>query len=314
MDMNKPNFAALKGSAASLSDKLQSKLREDNSGKQEDERFWKASRDKAGNGYAVIRFLPPAPNPECPNGVEDCFYVRIFSHAFQSKNGQWYIENSRTTIGQDDPVGEYNSELWGSGSEAGKEQARKQKRKTTFISNILVIEDPANPANEGKVFLFKYGKKIFEMISDRMNPQFPGDKKFNPFDFWEGANFKLKIREVEKFPNYDKSEFDTPSPLFDDDAKLEALWKKQYPLLPLIDASNFKSYDELQKKLHRVLGLSSPPSVPPRRDDTGADDNDEVIEEDSPRASAPAPARTAPSAPPEDEDELAFFKRVSGKN
>ena len=317
--MNKPNFAAMKGSTASLTEKLQNKLREDNSsGRQDDERFWKPTRDKTGNGYAVIRFLPASPNPECPGGVEDAFYVRIFSHAFQGKNGQWYIENSLTTIGQDDPVGEYNSQLWSSGSDDLKNQARKQKRKTTFISNILVIDDPSNPANNGKNFLFKYGKKIFEMISEKIEtPKFPGDPQYNPFDFWDGANFKLKIREVEGYPNYDKSEFDTQGPLFrGDDAKLEELWKKQYPLLPLIAPSNFKTYDELKKKLDRVLGLGVAPlrTAPPAADRGDDVNTDEVVEEDAPRTSAGRSSPNAAPAPVDDEDdEIAFFKKMSAK-
>lgn len=324
--MNKPNFGALKSNAASLSERLQSKLREDNSGGyQEDTRYWKCSRDKAGNGYAVIRFLPPSPNPECPNGIEDTFYVRIYSHAFQGRGG-WYIENSRTTINEEDPVGEYNSQLWNSGSDALKEQARKQKRRTHFVSNILVIDDPVNPANNGKVFLFKYGKKIFEMINDKMNSTYPGDVKFNPFDFWEGANFKLKIREVDRFPNYDKCEFDKQTKLFEDDAKLEVVWNQQYPLLPLIAPSEFKSYDALAKRMNKVLGLSSghadnPPLVAdsPAPATQSASDDDTTPPWENTKASA---AKSQPtggvasgggggSAAPDEEDEIEFFRRIN---
>jgi len=312
--MNKTSFAAFKSNTATLTEKLQSKLKEETSGgRQEDERFWRPTRDKAGNGYAVLRFLPAAPNPDVPTGVEDCFYVRLYSHAFQGKGG-WYIENSLTTIGDSDPCGEYNSTLWNAGVEDLKEQARKQKRKTTFISNVLVIEDPANPENNGKVFLYKYGKKIFEKINDKMYPQFPDDPKFNPFDFWAGANFKLKIREVEKFPNYDKSEFDAPLPLYGgDDAKLEAVWRKQYPLLPLLDKSQFKTYDELKRRLNKALGITA--MITPRvvREEEGSEDNRDTSEDEKPKETTTHVEVSTPKADDAEEDELAYFKRMANR-
>lgn len=321
----KTSFAAFKSNAASLTEKLQNRLREDNSnGRQDDERYWRCDRDKAGNGYAVIRFLPPAPNENKPKGVDDDFYVRLYTHAFQGKGG-WYIENSRTSLGKDevDPVGEYNSSLWNAGVEDLKEQARKQKRKTVFISNILVIEDPAHPENNGKVFLYKYGKKIFEKILDKMEPQFPGEEKVNVFDFWKGANFRLKIREVEKFPNYDKSEFDAPSALFGgDDAKIEALWYKQHPLSPLLEESNFKPYKELKARLDRVLGLSSNAYTSRvAKQDVGEDENEDVMDEHPTSFSQKLPGGETMHVdvvknedPEAEEDELAYFKRMAQKN
>ena len=218
-----------------------------------DERFWQPEVDKAGNGMAVIRFLP-GPSAD---GDEALPWVRLFDHGFQGPGG-WYIENSLTTLGQKDPVSEYNSVLWNSGIEANKEIARKQKRRLFYIANIYVVSDPKNPDNEGQVRLYKFGKKIFDKITEAMNPQFEDEKPINPFDFWEGANFKLKIRQVEGYRNYDKSEFEKSSPLLDgDDAKLEALWKKEYSLKEFLDPKNFKSYDELKAKLDKVLALNS---------------------------------------------------------
>ena len=211
-----------------------------------DERLWKPVMDKSGNGYAVIRFLP------APEG-EDMPWAKVWNHAFQGPTGQWYIENSLTTVGQNDPVSEYNSKLWNSGVESDKEIARKQKRKLQYYSNIYVVEDPANPQNEGKVFLYRYGKTIFDKIMEAMQPAFQAESPVNPFDFWEGANFKLKLRKVDGYWNYDKSEFADPSALFDNDEEIEALWKTEYSLADFTAASNFKSYDELKTRLDAVL-------------------------------------------------------------
>jgi len=211
-----------------------------------DDRFWTATVDKAGNGYAVIRFLPSPSDEDVP-------FVRMFDHGFQGPGG-WYIENSLTTIGKQDPVSEYNSKLWNSGIEANKDIVRKQKRRLHFVSNIYVVSDPGNPANEGKVFLFKYGKKIFDKLEEAMNPQFADEEAINPFDLWSGANFKLKIRQVEGYRNYDKSEFDKTGPLLDDDKELEKVWKSEHSLKAFLEPSNFKSYEELQARLTKVLG------------------------------------------------------------
>lgn len=245
------------GGIKHLQDELE-KLNKRTDSSSEDEKFWKLSVDKSGVGAAVIRFLPESEGDSTP-------WVVIYEHAFQGPGG-WYIEKSRTSLnGSADPVSEYNSQLWNSGIDSNKEIARRQKRNARYISNILVIKDPANPENEGKVFLFKYGKKIFQKIKEAMMPEYdPVDEKepVNPFCFWKGANFKLKCRKVEGYPNYDQSDFSNPEALFNgDEKKLEELWKKQHKLSALLLPSEFKSYDDLKSKLDRVLGLSSTKKV-----------------------------------------------------
>ena len=212
-----------------------------------DDRIWKPTVDQAGNGYSVIRFLPASEGAELP-------WVRFWDHGFKGPTGLWYIENSLTSIGQADPVGELNSRLWNSGNDADKEKARNQKRRLHYVSNIFVKSDPGNPTNEGKVFIFKFGKKIFDKIMDVMQPQFADEDPINPFDFWEGADFKLKIRNVEGYRNYDKSEFAGQSALSEDDTKLEDVYNKMYGLKEFVDPTNYKTYDELKEKLNRVLG------------------------------------------------------------
>jgi len=293
------DFSQLKKSRQNQFDKLTTELTKLNvtqQGGSDDNRFWKADVDKAGNGYAVIRFLP-AP------GGEDVPFVRVWDHGFQGPGG-WYIEKSLTTLGKPDPVSEYNTQLWNSGVEANKDLVRKQKRRLSFISNIYVVKDPAHPENEGKVFLFKYGKKIFDKLNEAMNPQFDDEKPVNPFDLWEGANFKLKIRQVEGYRNYDKSEFDSVAPLVDDDSELERIWKSEHKLQPFLEPSNFKSYDELKEKLNRVLGLTG--TVKPQ-----------TRAEDSPPWEEEAPAPTIKSKPEpvmateDDEESMDFFKRLA---
>ena len=214
-----------------------------------DERYWRPELDKSGNGYAVVRFLP------APNG-EELPWARMWNHGFQGPGG-WYIENSLTTLGQKDPLSDYNSQLWNSGIEANKEIARKQKRRLNYTSNVYVIKDPAHPENEGQVKFYRYGKKIFDKINDLMNPEFEDESPVNPFDLWKGANFKMKIRKVEGYSNYDKSEFEAPAPLLEDDERLEEIWTSEFPLKELVNEDQFKSYDELKTKLDRVLGLGS---------------------------------------------------------
>jgi hypothetical protein len=240
------SFAQLKNNRQNQFQKLANEINKGAYESKDDTRFWKPETDKAGNGYAVIRFLPAPQNEDTP-------FVRIWDHGFQGPGG-WYIEKSLTTLGQKDPVSEYNTQLWNSGVEENKEIVRKQKRRLHYISNIYVVKDPANPQNEGKVFLFQYGKKIFDKLNDLMTPQFQDEEPINPFDFWEGSNFKLKIRQVEGYRNYDKSEFDSKSPLLDDDEELENVWKQEHSLKAFLEPSNFKSYDELKARLHRVLG------------------------------------------------------------
>ena len=216
-----------------------------------DERLWKPTMDKTGNGYAVIRFLP------APEG-ETLPWAKLWNHAFQGPTGQWYIENSLTTLGNNDPVSEYNSKLWNSGVESDKEIARKQKRKLQYYSNIYVVTDSANPENEGKVFLYRFGKKIFDKITEAMSPAFEDETPINPFDFWNGANFKLKLRKVDGYWNYDKSEFSAPSALLDDDDELERIYNKLYSLEEFTAPSNFKSYEELKTRFELVLSGVTP--------------------------------------------------------
>ena len=212
-----------------------------------DERLWKPELDKSGNGYAVIRFLPS------PEGEDSMPWAKLWNHAFQGPTGKWFIENSLTTLNQKDPVSEYNSSLWNSGVESDKEIARRQKRKLQYYSNIYVVSDPQHPENEGKVFLFRYGKKIFDKLMEALQPQFEDETPVNPFDFWEGANFKLKIRKVDGYWNYDKSEFESPSKLSEDDEVLDKIYNSEYSLAEFTAPSNFKTYDELKSRLDDVL-------------------------------------------------------------
>ena len=265
-----------------------------------DERFWKPEMDKTGVGSAVIRFLPAPDGEEFP-------WVKMYSHAFKGLGG-WYIENSLTTNGGKDPVSEYNRELWNSGNEKDKDTVRKQKRKLSYFSNIYVGRAPANPVNEGKVFLYKFGKKIFDKVLNAMQPEFEDETPINPFDFWQGANFRLKIKKVDGYWNYDKSEFDSPSPLLEDDDALEALWKKQYSLAALVAADQFKSYEDLEKRLKAVLNtnISSRPV------------DEEVSDEDDSRGSfkpdfnaRKEPVAVAPSSTEEEDDALSYFQRLA---
>lgn len=260
----------------------------------DDDRFWKPTRDKAGNGYAVIRFLPQKEGEDLP-------WVRYWDHGFKGPTGLWYIENSLTSINQPDPVSEHNSVLWNSGRDEDKALAREQKRRLHYVSNVLVISDPDNPQNEGKVFLYKFGKKIFDKIMDVMQPQFADETPVNPYDFWEGADFKLKIRKVEGWVNYDKSEFSAPSALFDgDEGRLNEVYGQLYALQDFLDPKNYKTYDELKAKLNRVLGVDAGVSM------------------DAP---APAPVVEAPTFASDDtpfaedesqeDDTLSYFARLA---
>ena len=269
----------------------------------QDERdlLWKPTVDKSGNGYAVIRFLPAPEGEEMP-------FVRIWDHGFQGPGG-WFIEKSRTTLGEQDPVSELNSQLWASGREEDKDTVRKQKRRLSFYSNILVIKDPENPSNEGKVFLFKYGKRIFDKVNDLMSPQFEDESPVNPFDFWEGANFRLKIRNVEGYRNYDKSEFDSPTELADTEEELEAIWKQTNSLASMIDPKNFKSFDELQARLNKVLNLGAAPAAPVAARPAPAP-APAAKEDDVPWDTTPAPAEHG-SSDASDDDDLSFFKSLA---
>src|SRR5210317_1400735 len=301
------SFADLKKQSklGSLTQKLVKEVEKmNNAGSSGDDRLWKLECDKSGNGYAVIRFLP------APEG-EDLPFVKLYSHAFQGPGG-WYIENSLTTLGQKDPVSEHNTVLWNNGTDAGKEQARKQKRKLTYTANIYVVKDPANPANEGKVFLYSFGKKIWDKLNESMNPEFEDETPVNPFDFWEGADFKLKIRKVEGYRNYDKSEFDSTSPLLaGDDDELEKVYEGLYSLQDFLDRRHFKSFDELKSKLDRVLGLSGGAPAPKT---TAEDYQDNVVEIDAGRTAEPPKAKVSEAVTTvsaEDDDDLSFFEKLA---
>ena len=260
-----------------------------------DERLWKPELDKTGNGYAVIRFLPAVDGENMP-------WAKIWNHAFQGPTGQWYIENSLTTLNQNDPVSEMNSAYWNSGVESDKEIARRQKRKLQYFSNIYVVSDTKHPEHEGKVFLFRYGKKIFDKIMEAMQPAFDDEVAINPFDFWKGANFKLKIRKVDGFWNYDKSEFEAPTALFDNDDDIEKVWNKQYALNEFTAPTNFKSYDELKTRLNMVLA------------GTTTVGNVTTLMEDEPVVSAVVDTKEEPApvtVEDEDEDTMDYSQKLA---
>ena len=287
------SFSDLKEKAGNF-EKLQAELEKVNNPVTSfaDDRFWKPDLDKSGNGYAVIRFLPQ------PSG-EDLPWCKIWSHAFNGPGG-WYIENSLTTLQKKDPVSEYNTELWNSGVEANKDVARKQKRILKYYSNVLVVSDPKHPENEGKVFLYRFGKKIFDKISEVMNPQFDDESPMNPFDFWEGANFKLKIRKVDGFWNYDKSEFEAAAALLEgNDTQLEEVYGKLYSLKQFLTEENFKSYDELKEKFNRVVTGSSV---------TGT--VEKFTAQKKPVETAPAVEDTTPTVSDDDET-LSYFAKLA---
>ena len=304
------SFADLKkqSSLGSLTSKLVKEVEKmNNTSGGGDDRLWKPEMDKTGNGYAVIRFLPAPEGEELP-------WAKMYSHAFQG-NGGWYIENSLTTMGQKDPVSEYNRELWNSGVESDKDTVRKQKRKLSYFANIYVVQDKANPQNEGKVFLYKFGKKIFDKIMEAMQPEYEDETAINPFDFWVGANFKLKLKKVAGYWNYDSSEFAASAPLLDDDDAMEALWKKQYSLAELVAADQFKSYDQLQNRLQMVLGRKS--SNRPLDEETDNEDNDRgsyAPDFSSRRAEETVAAATKPSvesASADEDDALSYFQKLA---
>ena len=295
------SFSSLKkqSSLGSLTSKLVKEIEKTNTTRGgTDERLWKPELDKSGNGYAVIRFLPATDGEDLP-------WAKVYSHAFQGPCG-WYIENSLTTLGAKDPVSEYNRDLWNSGNDADKDVVRRQKRKLSYYANIYVVKDPVNPHNEGGVFLFKFGKKIFDKLTAAMQPEFEDETPINPFDFWQGANFKLKIRKVDGYWNYDKSEFDAPAPLLDDDDALEALWKKEYSVAEFTSQSNFKSYEDLERRLKSVLGQKQ--AQRPRFDE-------EVVNEElPPRAEEQVAATVASASSDADEDDaLSYFQKLANE-
>ena len=271
--------------------------------------YWKPTPDKAGNALAVIRFLPgPA-----VDGDDALPWVQYWDHGFQNKTtGKWYIEKSLTTVGQKDPVSEYNSTLWNASSDDNspeRKQAREQKRRLHYVSNIKVISDPKNPSNEGKIFLFKYGKKIFDKITKQMNPDLESEKAVNPFDLWQGANFKLKMTRQSGFPNYDESTFLAPGPLSEDDGELESTWKNEYSLKDIIDPKNFKAYDQLKARLDDVLGYTGSAATPRAAKPAVVEEDDEVPFTES----KPVAKKAAPKAPvvEDDDEDLAMFRELA---
>ena len=265
-----------------------------------DDRIWKPTVDKAGNGYAVLRFLPAAADQELP-------WVRYWDHGFKGPTGQWYIENSLTSIGQTDPVGELNSRLWNSGVESDKQKARDQKRRLHYVTNVLVLQDPSAPQNEGKVFIYKFGKKIFDKIMDSMQPEFADENPVNPFDFWEGADFKLKIRQVEGYRNYDKSEFGSPSGLYEgNESQLESVYNQLHNLSEFTDPKNYKTYDELKAKLMRVLGEESTAGAYTIKQENMIN---EPVPAPQPRMAEPVTAEQIDTSG--DEDTMSYFARLA---
>lgn len=297
------SFAALKRNKSSfekLTKAIEATTQTAEAGSKDDTRFWQPEVDKSGNGMAIIRFLP-AP---AADGDDALPWVRVFNHGFQGPGG-WLIDNCLTTVNQPCPVCEHNSVLWNSGIEANKEIVRKQKRKLSYVANVLIISDPKHPENEGQIKLFKFGKKIFDKISEAMNPEFEDESPVNPFDFWEGANFKLKIRNVEGYRNYDKSEFESPAALFEgDDEKLENLWKKEYSLKDFLEPKNFKSYDQLKGRLDKVLGVEGTPTIRSKA-------SEEVLTLKSVDNDPPFDTTTSKASASSDDDDLDFFKSLA---
>lgn len=296
------NFASLKRQSQSGNlDKLTKALESISSNSEasdNSDKFWKPEVDKTGNGQAVIRFLPASE----ADGDESLPWVKIFSHGFQGPGG-WLIDNCLTTKNQQCPVCEHNTSLWNSGIEANKNVARNQKRKLNYISNVYIVSDPKHPENEGKVFLFRYGKKIFDKIIEAMNPQFEDEEALNPFDMWKGANFKLKIRKVDGYQNYDKSEFASSEALDEDDDKLEKIWKSQYALQELIADKEFKTYEQLKSRLDKVLGLSGEAPVVPKSIDEAPRKAKTVVDDDPP---------FEPDVPNLDEDDdMSYFSKLA---
>jgi len=294
--MANTSFAQLKRNRKSNFEKLTAEISQletpKGKGKDEDNRFWKPTVDKAGNGFAVIRFLP------APAG-EDVPFVKFWDHGFQGPGG-WYIEKSLTSLGQKDPVSEYNAQLWATGTKENQAIVRKQKRRLHFVSNIKVISDKANPEAEGKVFLYEYGKKIWDKVNAAMHPEFEDEKPLNPFDLWEGANFKLKIRNVEGYRNYDKSEFEQAAPLLESDEEMEKVWAKEYSLQEFLDPKQYKSYDDLKARLYKVLALDGSAAPAARSFDE---------QEAAPQKSKPAAKISVDDD--EDDEGTEFFKKLA---
>jgi hypothetical protein len=296
------SFATLKknrNNFTRLAEELEKTQSPQSNSSSQDDRMWKPTIDKTGNSYAVIRFLPPTEGEDLP-------WVRVFNHGFKGPGG-WLIDNCPTTIGKPCPVCESNGELWGTGSQDNQNLARDRKRKLKYIANIYVVKDPANSDNDGKVFLYSFGKKIFDKLNDIMRPQFEDEEPINPFDFWNGANFKLKYRTVDGYGNYDKSEFDKTSALSDDDSVLEGIYGQQHSLEEFVNPNNFKTYEQLKERLDRVLGVTAP--------STNADYDVREAPPAAPPAFSKPSFKESPTPEPvssnDDEDDLSYFSRLA---
>ena len=267
----------------------------------QDDRFWKLEADKAGNATATIRFLPRAEGDDLP-------WVRIFNHGFQGPTGKWYIENSLTTIGENDPVGELNSRLWNTGNDADKEVARKQKRRLQYYANVLIVSDPKHPENEGQVRLYKFGKKIFDKIMDKARPTFEDETPVNVFDLWEGADFKLRQRKVEGYPNYDQSVFNAPAPIAEDEEEILKVVNAQHKLSEFLDKKNFKTYEELSRKLVSVLNseMAAPAPSAANMDDEDSDYTPPVRQ-----AAKPVVKISKPADDGDDDEAMSYFKKIA---
>ena len=299
-------FSSLKTNRNTISDVLTKELEKLNTKTTYDndsDQYWEPTVDKAGNGQAIIRFLPPSSGEDMP-------FVRYWSHSFKGPTGQWYIERSLSSLGQEDPCSEENTRLWNSGIEDNKKIARDRKRKLYYVSNIYVVKDFGNPDNDGKVFKFKYGKKIFDKINDIMRPEFEGDAKVNPFDLWEGANFRLRIRNVDGYRNYDKSEFESVSPLKDSDSELETIWKQQYSLNEVVEPSKFKSYDALKARLDKAIGTGTQQSEskPVTRQDTKT-----YSKSNPPWINSDDDETSSSESKDDDDDDMSYFKKLAEK-
>jgi hypothetical protein len=286
------DFSKLKKSSGNLDimkQKIQSMAASSENKSSDKDNYWKPEVDKAGNGLAVIRFLPAA----AVDGDDGLPWAKVFNHGFQGPGG-WLIDNCLTTKGQQCPVCEHNNKLWNSGIEANKEIVRKQKRKLSYTANVYIVSDPKHPENEGQVKLFKFGAKIFEKVTEAMNPAFEDETPMNPFDLWKGANFKLKITKVAGYQNYDKSEFMSPSPLLENDAELEKIWKSEHSLTALTADKEFKSYDDLKARLDKVLGATDVPKT--------------TVET---LRAAPKQAVTADISEDDTDEDLAYFSKLA---
>jgi hypothetical protein len=303
------SFAQLKRQSGNL-DKLKQSieaLSQTSEGSDDQENFWKPEVDKAGNGMAVIRFLPAPPQ----DGEDALPWVKMWSHGFQGPNGQWLIDNCLTTKNQQCPICEHNTALWNTDIKANRDLVSKQKRKLNYYANIYIVSDPKHPENEGKVKVFRFGKKIFEKITEATSPQFDDETPINPFDLWEGANFKLKIRKVDGYQNYDKSEFDSPSALLDDDDELEKIYNSEHSLAELIDDKKFKSYDQLKGRLEKILGLNG--EAPAPRGKATVDEEEEVPAKPN-VAAKPSFKKAAPEPSLDEDDDMAYFSKLADED